>query len=94
MLLVAGWIAPVATSAQTEMSIPTPLTLWSAPTDLGLDGYGDWMATFNEPTAGAGQSPPYYEYLHEFYFQGSSSWGHVSLEKYNTVEVASLYVMD
>ncbi len=94
MLLVAGGIAATATSAQTELSIQTPLTIWSAQTDAGLDGYGDWMATFNEPTAGAGQSPPYYEYFHEFYFEGSSSWGHVSLEKYDTVNVASLYVTD
>ncbi len=94
MLLVVGWIAPSPTSAQTEMSIQTPLTMWSAPTDAGLDGYGDWMATFNEPTAGVGQSPPYYEYLHEFYFQGSESWGHVSLEKFEDIKVASLYVSD
>ena len=94
LMLVVGWITPSPTSAQTEMSIATPLTLWSAPTSAGLDGYGDWMATFNEPTAGEGQSPPYYEYLHEFYFQGSASWGHVSLEKFDNVNVASLYVSD
>jgi hypothetical protein len=56
--------------AAEEVEPAVPVTVWEL-TQGSLDGIGSWIATVNVPTAQPGQVPPYYAYVHEFYFENS-----------------------
>ena len=81
VLLVAGVVVgSIPSGAQTSVTQQVPFTVWDAQTQTSLDGVGSWVATGNDPTAGAGQAPAGYAYFHEFYFQGSDAFGHLAME--------------
>ena len=93
-LAVGTGIGTLPAVAQTPVRPSTPLSVWNAPSTVEFDGLSTWLATFDDPTAGAGQVPPVYDYFHEFYFVGSESFGHISLEVVGTEKFASLVIFD
>ena len=91
-LLAVSSAAP--TNAQAQLSTEVPLTVWEAQSLEPLDGYGGWLATGNDPTAGAGQATPAYSYFHEVYFANSESFADIALEVFDGRKSARLFVSD
>ena len=59
--------------------LQNPSSSWAQPATTPLDGLGTWIATGNDPAAGAGQAAPAYLYAQVFGFSGSTAVGAVGL---------------
>jgi hypothetical protein len=92
--LLAVILAPAPTRAQTAVTPEVPLTVWNVPSASTLDGYGGWLATGNDPTAGSGQAAPFYDYFLEVSFAGSESFAQVALVVSGEEKFASLAVVN
>ena len=88
-------VGTVPTVAQTTVTQQVPFTVWTNEGQVALDGLGSWVATANDPVAGAGQAPADYVYWHEFGFTGSpDAFGHVSMETSEGAKFVSLIVVE
>ena len=73
--------APTTTTTRPPgaAAMRAPYSVWTQASPTPLDGIGTWVATANNPTAGAGQLSPDYLYGLSFGFASSSARGVVAL---------------
>jgi|GEM_PF-2975134 len=99
-LTVGAGVGPLPAIAQTTVRPFVPSSSWGTgmwgPPSPALDGLSTWLATFADPVAGAGQSPPYYAYfldftITDFFFFAP---GRISLDVVGNQKFATLSVVD
>ncbi|MCA1845693.1 MAG: hypothetical protein LC792_21365, partial [Actinobacteria bacterium] len=85
-LLVGDWafhrvrrISGVATALPPAVALQAQYSVWAQPASTPLDGVGTWIATANDPAAGAGQRAAAYLYALGFNFASSTARGAVGL---------------
>jgi len=95
-MAVGAGVGTLPAVAATTVSSQVPLTVWDTPSPMQFDGLSTWLATFADPTAGAGQASPLYTYFHEFHFGDGSGddFGQVSLDVFGGTKYATLLVVD
>jgi len=99
-LTVGAGVGPLPAIAQTTVRPFVPRSSWGTgmwgPAFPVLDGLSTWLATFADPVAGAGQSPPHYAYFLDFTITDSFflAGGRISLDVVGDQKFATLAVDD